>query len=117
MANEDPNYLSAYNICLQCEEEFTGNENKLRHIRILGYLVLNAPDRTVRSEVTRFIHARQDDSDLVDFGSSFEHYFILPCEFFCTILTVCMLIYPPSFPVMQCKGRTPISSYRRPSRL
>jgi len=115
MANEDPNYLSAYNICLQCEEQFAGKENKLRYIRILGYLLLNAPNRAVRSEVTRCIHSRQDDSDVVDLGSFFERYFILPCEFPGTILAVCMPIYPPSFPVLKFKGRTPSPSYH-PSR-
>jgi len=76
MANEDPNYLSAYDICLRCEEQFAADENKLRYIRILGYLLLNAPDRAVRSEVTRCIHSRrQDDSDLANLGFFFERYF------------------------------------------
>ena len=92
-----------------------GNENKLRYIRILGYLLLNAPNRAVRSEVTRCIHSRQDDSDLVDLGSFFERYFILPCEFPGTILAVCMLICSLSFPVLKFKGRTPMPSYH-PSR-
>ncbi|KAH9955466.1 hypothetical protein BC827DRAFT_1347593 [Russula dissimulans] len=78
MANQDPNYLSAYNVCLRCEEQFAANENKIRYIRILGYLLLHAPDRVVRSEVTRCIHSCQSDDDLATLGSFFELYFILP---------------------------------------
>jgi len=94
MANEDPNYLSAYNICLLHEEELAANANKLRCIRILGYLLLNAPNRAVRSEINRCIHSRQDDSELVDFGALFERHVILP--------------------LMKCKGRTPTPSHYTP---
>jgi len=99
MAKEDPNYFSAYNICLLYEEEFAANANKQRHIRILGYLLLNAPNRAVRSEVTRCIHSRQDDSDLVNFGALFERHVILPCEIWILIhpLASCTLTYLFSF--------------------
>ncbi|KAH9952476.1 hypothetical protein BC827DRAFT_1159734 [Russula dissimulans] len=53
MENQDRNYLNAYNICLRCKEQFAVDEDKLRYVRILGYLLLHAPDRAVRSEVTR----------------------------------------------------------------
>ena len=81
MANEDPNYLSAYRVCLQYEVELAENENKLRHVRILGFLLLNAPTRGVRFEVTKHIHSCRDRSELVRLGASLELYFILPCEF------------------------------------
>ncbi|KAH9955484.1 hypothetical protein BC827DRAFT_1236685 [Russula dissimulans] len=80
MADEDPNYLSAYHICLQYETklELAADENKLRHLRILAFLLLNAPHRGVRSEVARSIHSRKDDRDLVSFGALLERYLLLP---------------------------------------
>ena len=80
MAKEDANYLSAYEVCLQYEESAT-NANQLRHVRILGFLLLNAPSRGVRSEVTKCIHSRKDDAGLFHLGAFFERYFIVPCEF------------------------------------
>ncbi|KAH9955465.1 hypothetical protein BC827DRAFT_1236577 [Russula dissimulans] len=53
-----------------------------RYIRILGYLLLYAPDPAVCSEVTRCIQSRQDDGDLANLGSFFELYFILPIRKF-----------------------------------
>lgn len=80
IADEDPNYLSAYNICLKYEKEFAAFKDKLRSVRILGFLLLHAPSRGVRSEVTKCIHSRQDSSNLTGVGAFFERYVIWPCE-------------------------------------
>ena len=77
----DPDDLNAYNICLNYEEELAAFKDKLRHVRILGFLLLHAPNRGVRSEVTKCIHSRKDSSDLTDVGAFFERNVILPCEF------------------------------------
>jgi hypothetical protein len=74
----DPDDLSAYNICLNYEEELAAFKDKLRHVRILGFLLLHAPNRGVRSEVTKCIHSRKDSSDLTDVGAFFERNVILP---------------------------------------
>jgi hypothetical protein len=82
IASESPNYLSAYNVCLQHEEDLAKFENKLRHVRILGFLLLNAPNRGIRHEVTLCIHSCKNSSDLLTgLGAFFELYLILPCEF------------------------------------
>ncbi|KAI9509931.1 hypothetical protein F5148DRAFT_1011536 [Russula earlei] len=78
VASEDPNYLSAYNVCLNHEEAFAAYENKLRYVRILGFLVLYAPNWTVRHEVVKCIHSRKNESDLTDVGRFFECYVIIP---------------------------------------
>ena len=77
----DSNNLSVYNICLNYEEELAAFKNKLRYVRILGFLLLHAPNRGVRSEVTKCIHSCKDGSDLTDVGAFFERNVILPCEF------------------------------------
>ncbi|KAI9436374.1 hypothetical protein F5148DRAFT_1380312 [Russula earlei] len=78
IANEDPNYLSAYNVCLDHEEKLAAYENKLRYVRILGFLLLYAPNRAVRHEVVKCIHSRRNESDLTDVGQFFECYLIMP---------------------------------------
>ena len=107
MTKEDDDYLSAYNVCLQYEASAT-NANQLRHVRILGFLLLNAPSSGIRSEVTNCIHSRKDDAGLFDLGVCFERHFIVPCEF-----SACHSIpYVPIFvsSVKRYKGRTPKSS-------
>ena len=83
IADEDPNYLSAYNICLKYEKELAAFKNNLRFVRILGFLLLHAPNRAVRSEVAKCIHSRNESSDLTDVGAFFERNVILPCESIC----------------------------------
>ena len=78
---EDSDDLSAYNICLNHEEKLAASKDKLRYVRILGFLLLHAPNRGVRSEVTKCIHSRKNSSDLTDVGAFFERHVILPCEF------------------------------------
>ncbi|KAF5388374.1 hypothetical protein D9615_000746 [Tricholomella constricta] len=87
--------VKAYLICLEYEKEFTAIAGKLRCVRILGFLLLNAPNQDVRMEVTKCILSCKDESDLVNLGSFFERYVILPFKKF--------------------KGRTPSSS-AHPSR-
>ena len=113
IADEDPNYLSAYRICLQYEIELAVDEDKLRHLRILGFLLLNAPHRGVRSEVVRSIHSRKRDSDLVSFGALLERYLLLPCGFLrLPALTSCVLTSPIflSCQVMKHRSRTLVPS-------
>ncbi|KAF5376150.1 hypothetical protein D9615_007748 [Tricholomella constricta] len=87
--------VKAYLICLEYEKEFTAIAGKLRCVRIFGFLLLNAPNQDVRMEVTKCILSCKDESDLVNLGSFFERYVILPFKEF--------------------KGRTPNSS-AHPSR-
>lgn len=89
IADEDSGDLSAYNICLDYEEELAAFEDKLRYVRILGFLLLHAPNQGVRSEVTKCIHSRKPSSDLTDVGAFFERNVILPCGF-----SVCHLHSP-----------------------
>ena len=79
IADGDSDSLSAYNICLNYEEELAELKDKLRYVRILGFLLLHAPNRGVRSEVTKCIHTRKHS--LTDVGAFFERHVILPCEF------------------------------------
>ncbi|KAG6371938.1 hypothetical protein JVT61DRAFT_8949 [Boletus reticuloceps] len=83
IADKDPDNLSAYNICLNYEEELAAFKDKLCYVRILGFLLLHAPNRGVRSEVTKCIHSRKHwhSSDLADVGAFFERNVIVPCEF------------------------------------
>ncbi|KAF8550034.1 hypothetical protein OG21DRAFT_1420364 [Imleria badia] len=78
ITNEDSDNLSAYNICLDYEEELAASKDKLRYVRILGFLLLHAPNRGVRSEVTKCILSRKQSSDLTDVGAFFERTVILP---------------------------------------
>ncbi|KAG6373925.1 hypothetical protein JVT61DRAFT_6081 [Boletus reticuloceps] len=78
IAHEDPNNLSAYQLCLKYEEELVAFEDKLRYVRIIGFLLLHAPNRVVRSEVTHCIHSCEHGSDLSDVGAYFERNVIVP---------------------------------------
>ncbi|KAI0286330.1 hypothetical protein BC826DRAFT_1049117 [Russula brevipes] len=83
IADESPNYLSAYNVCLQHEEDLAKFENKLRHVRILRFLLLNAPNRSIHHEVTLCIHSCNNSSDLLTgLDAFFELYLILPLKKF-----------------------------------
>ena len=96
MADQDANYLRAYNVCLQYEKSAT-NADELRFVRILGFLLLNAPSRGIRSEVTKCIHSRRDDAGLFDFGAFIERYLIVPCGLSVFHSTFCMSICTPYF--------------------
>ncbi|KAN0074642.1 hypothetical protein V8E55_011691 [Tylopilus felleus] len=69
IVDEDSDDLSAYNICLNYEEELAAFEDKLRYVRILGFLLLHAP--------IGCIHSRNPSSDLTDVGAFFERNVIL----------------------------------------
>ena len=114
MTNED---VRAYLLCLKCEKEFATIAGKLRSVRILGFLLLNAPNQDVRIEVTKCILSCKDDSDLVNLGSFFERSVILPCEFsvFPSHSLHAKSTFRLSCLVKKFKGRTPCSS-EHPSR-
>ncbi|KAF8138929.1 hypothetical protein EV363DRAFT_553096 [Boletus edulis] len=78
IADEDSDNLSAYKICLDYEEELATFKDKLRYVRIIGFLLLHTPNRGVRSEVTKSIHSCKRSSDLADFGAFFERNVIVP---------------------------------------
>ncbi|KAF8447183.1 hypothetical protein L210DRAFT_3641146 [Boletus edulis BED1] len=78
IADEDPDNFSAYNICLNYEEELAAFEDKQRYCRILGFLLLHAPNQGVRSDVTKSIHSCKHSSDLADLGAFFERNVIVP---------------------------------------
>ena len=83
MADQSPNYLSAYNVCLDCEWKFARKLTKLQNVRTLGYLMLNAPKDVstgVRTELSRSIHSCKNNEEVADLGAFFELYFITPCE-------------------------------------
>ncbi|EKM77895.1 hypothetical protein AGABI1DRAFT_129688 [Agaricus bisporus var. burnettii JB137-S8] len=70
-ACDEPDSLSAYQVCLKFEEQLGTTEN-VRLVRILGYLLLYAPNRAVRDEVAKCIHSHRQKSDLMELGSFFE---------------------------------------------
>ena len=76
----EANDVKAYLLCLEYETEFIAIAGKLRCVRILGFLLLNAPNQYVRMEVTKSILSCKDESDFVNLGSFFERYVILPCQ-------------------------------------
>jgi hypothetical protein len=80
-AEYEPSTLSAYYVCLEYESKLATSEDRVRLMRLLGYLLLHAPRRTIRSEVATWIHLRKPGSDLTDPGFSFESHVIVACEF------------------------------------
>ena len=83
MVDQCPNYLSAYNVCLDCEWAFAKDSTKQRHVRVLGYLMLNVigdASTGVRTEISRSIHSCKDNEAVAELGSFFELYFITPRE-------------------------------------
>ncbi len=92
MADQHADFLGAYNVCLEYEKEVATDADKLRYVRILGFLLLHAPSYAVRTEVTRYIHSRGDDNVLAELGAFFERNVIVPREF---------LRLPLAFPTCQ----------------
>ncbi|EKM77897.1 hypothetical protein AGABI1DRAFT_86136 [Agaricus bisporus var. burnettii JB137-S8] len=88
-AYDEPESLSAYQVCLNFEEQLA-TTSRVRLVRILGYLLLYAPNRTVRNEVAKCIRSHKDQSNLVDAGAFFE----------CNVIAA----------FKKHKGRTPTSS-------
>jgi hypothetical protein len=115
MADQNPNYLSAYNACIQFEVTAT-NENELRWVRILGFLLLNAPNRAIRDEVTKSIHSRRDDGGIYTFGEFIEQRFIAVCGFSVFHSTLCASICLPSFQSRRTKDerRCPAITHQDP---
>ncbi|KAF7773453.1 hypothetical protein Agabi119p4_5620 [Agaricus bisporus var. burnettii] len=77
--DEPTSTLSAYTTCLQFEQQLATTA-QVRLVRILGYLLLYAPNRDVRSEVANCIHSCKEQSNLTDIGSFFEVYVITPLK-------------------------------------
>ncbi|EKM77946.1 hypothetical protein AGABI1DRAFT_107734 [Agaricus bisporus var. burnettii JB137-S8] len=77
--DESTSTLSAYTTCLQFEQQLATTA-QVRLVRILGYLLLYAPNRDVRSEVANCIHSCKEQSNLTDIGSFFEVYVITPLK-------------------------------------
>jgi hypothetical protein len=80
-AEDELNTFSAYNVCLEYESTLTASEDRVRLVRLLGYLLVYAPRRTIRSKVAHWIHSRKPGSDLADLGEFFETHVIVACEF------------------------------------
>ena len=76
-----PNALSAYKVCLAFQQKFT-EEILIIHARILGYLILHAPNLNVRHEIVKEIHSCNNDFELLSkLGQSFIDYYICPCKY------------------------------------
>jgi hypothetical protein len=80
-AEYEPGTLKAYSACLEYESKLVTSEDRVRLVRLLGYLLLYAPRRTIRSKVANWIHSRKPGSDLADLGEFFETHVIVACEF------------------------------------
>ena len=77
---DQPNALSAYNICFALERNSDTAEDCM-HARILGYLILNAPSLDAQAEVIKAINScSEDERRLLGLGRCFELWFIRPCE-------------------------------------
>ena len=115
MADQDANYLSGYNVCLEYEKS-ARNADELRFVRILGFLLLNAPTRDIRSEVTKCIHSRRDDAGLFDFGAFIEQHLIVPCGSSVFHFTFCTSICIPSYQSRRTKDerRCPAITHQDP---
>ncbi|XP_006458873.1 hypothetical protein AGABI2DRAFT_191014 [Agaricus bisporus var. bisporus H97] len=73
----EPNLLNAYQVCLDFEEQLALTE-KVRLVRILGYLLLYAPNLSVCNEIAQSIHSCKDQSAFTDLGAFFEINIIKP---------------------------------------
>jgi hypothetical protein len=83
----EPNTLNAYHVCLEYESRLATSD-RVRLVRLLGYLLLYAPRWTIRSEVANWIHSCKPESDLTDLGEFFEKHVIVACEFRYQILCI-----------------------------
>ena len=60
----NPDYIRAYEICLQYEGEFA-SEDKVRQIRILGFLLLYATNDGVRAYLAESILSCNSDPEIL----------------------------------------------------
>ena len=77
----DPNLLKAYNICYILQQESQTNVRDTRYSRILGHLLLHAPNRSVREEVSKCISSCSDNETLLSLGEFFQTHVLVPCEY------------------------------------
>lgn len=111
----EPNLLNAYQVCLDFEEQLALTE-KVRLVRILGYLLLYAPNLSVCNEIAQSIHSCKDQSAFTDLGAFFEINIIKPCKLFSWWNPHLQDIAQLSFcPVKKHRGPTPTPS-EHPSR-
>ena len=73
--------LGAYNVCLGYQEQHAEDETKSRHVRVLGYMLLEAPQATLQSEVTREIHSCTTAVEFVALGAFYEEHFLFACKY------------------------------------
>src|SRR5258708_26842590 len=112
MADEHADFPSAYNVCLEYEKEVATDVDKLRCVRILGFLLLHAPSYAVRTEVARSIHSRGDDNVLAELGAFFERNVIVPCEFLCLPLAFHMPIRLIQSRSTEVEHRNPVTTHQ-----
>lgn len=73
--------LSAYRVCLDFQENVT-EPTRIIYARVLGYLILYAPNQSARAEITKVIHSCSHGFEaLSELGQSFLDYYIRPCKF------------------------------------
>ena len=67
----------AYELCLETERKCT--QSQLVYVRILGYLLLNAPSSTAQGCVVNDIIACTGQSDRLKLGETYMNQLIRPC--------------------------------------
>lgn len=75
-----PNELSAYTTVYNFQQQVHGDKSKVIRARVLGYLLLLAPNDVVRAEVVQTIVSCRSDQALYDLGDTYIDFFIRPCK-------------------------------------
>lgn len=102
-----PNELSAYIVCLTFQEQ-VAEETNIIHARLLGYLILHAPNQIARSEMVRAIHSCEGDfGRLSELGQLYINCFIRACK---SSFGIGKALGSNPHSVKKYKGRTPASS-------
>lgn len=101
---------SAYKFCLELEKSTVAKT--VMHARVLGYLILHAPNHAAEAEIAKSIVSCAGNIEKLDeLGESFVKWFINVCKH--DTYTICL---PTPWPIVRkSKGRAPIPSYH-PSR-
>lgn len=76
-----PSHQSAYTSVYNFQQKVLGDKAKVIRARVLGYLLLLAPNDVVRAEVIVTIVLYQSDNALYDLGDTYMDFFIRPCKF------------------------------------
>lgn len=82
--------LIAYDLCFRSEQTATSSDN-IRFARILGHLLILAPNSKVRNELAQWIYLCQEsDEQIYAVGEFIQTYLIRPCKsMFMLICCVC----------------------------